>query len=120
MELQKTTIKEYVTILDNTIEPGDLLDIVVDLTIDRVLLYLNETALDIRLDRIIAQVVVSNYHAIKSSGDSKTIVSRVEDNGQAVTYKESVVRHFSSGDDAIFSGFEGLLKSYRRVHVITS
>lgn len=121
MELQKTTIKEYAVGLDNTIEDGDFLDLVVDLTVDRVLLYLNETVLDIRLERIVAQVVATNYHAIKNNAGGVTeTVSRVEDNGQAVTFTHKAVQHFGAGDEVIFSGFEGLLRSHRRIHVITS
>jgi len=119
MELQKTNIKEYATILDNTVVAGDLLDLVVDLTVDRVLLYLNELVLDPKLERIVAQVVTTSYHSIVGrTGGIQTSVSRVEDNGQAVTFKENATKYFSTGDEAIFSGFEGLLKSYRRVHVI--
>lgn len=117
---QKTAIKEYATTLDNSVTEGDLLDLVVDLTADRVLLYLNETELDSKLERIVAQIVTTNYHAISNKvGGIETSVSRVEDNGQAVTYKENAVKHFSAGDDELFSGFGKLLAPYRRVHVIT-
>ena len=118
---QKTTIKGYVTTLDSTITTGDLLDMVVDLTGDRVLLYLNETTLASTLERIVAQVVVANYHAIVGrKGGIETSVSRVEDNGQSVTYKENAVKHFLGADEAVFSGFTGLLASHRRPYVITS
>lgn len=117
---QKTAIKEYATTLDDSVAEGELLDLVVDLTGDRVLLYLNETELAENLERIVAQVVATNYHAIKGrAGGVQTSVSRVEDNGQSVTYKENAVKHFSGGDDAVFGGFTGLLAPYRRVHVIT-
>lgn len=117
---QKTAIKEYATTLDNSVTEGDLLDLVVDLTADRVLLYLNETELDSKLERIVAQIVTTNYHAISNKvGGIETSVSRVEDNGQAVTYKENAVKHFAAGDDELFSGFGKLLAPYRRVHVIT-
>lgn len=122
MEAQKTAIKEYATKLDSTVEAGDLLDIVTDLTVDRVLLYLNETELAENLERIVAQVVATNYHAIKGRAggvETSTSVSRVEDNGQSVTYKENAVKHFSGGDDAVFGSFTGLLAPYRRIHVIT-
>ena len=121
MEAQKTTIKGYAVRLDNTVETGDLLDIVTDLTIDRVLLYLNTTELDINLDRIVAQIVVTNYHAIKNgAGGVKSSVQRVDDQGQSITFTQKAVQHFGGGDEAIFTGFEALLKSHRRIHVIAS
>lgn len=122
MDIQKEAIKEYAIKLDNSIVAGDFLDLVTDLTVDRVLLYLNETELDTRLDRVVAQVVTSNYHAIKGRTggvETSTGVSRVEDNGQAITFKESAVKHFSASDEGIFGGFASLLAPYRRVHVIT-
>lgn len=115
---QKTTIKGYVTTLDSTITAGDLLDLVVDTVGDRVLLYLNEKTLDERLERIVAQVVVS---AFKDNGitHDQTIAS-VEDNGQVVRYHQSAVNYFASKPDSeIFSGFTSLLAPYRRIHVIT-
>lgn len=118
---QKTTIKTYATTLDSTVVDGDLLDIVVDLTADRVLLYLNETELDPKLERIVAQVVVANYHSIVGSqGGIERSISRIEDNGQAITYTQAPARYFATtSDDDLFSGFGKLLAPYRRVHVIT-
>lgn len=119
---QKTTIKEYATTLDSTVVAGDLLNIVVDLTADRVLLYLNETTLDSKLERIVAQIVAVSYHTIANkTGGAERAVSSVSDNGQTVSYTQSIARYFNSaGDDEIFSGFEKLLAPYRRIHVITS
>lgn len=119
---QKTTVKEYATTLDSTVVAGDLLDIVVDLTDDRVLLYLNETTLDSKLERIVAQIVTACYHSIANkSGGVERAVSSVSDNGQTVSYTQTPARYFSgTGDDELFSGFEKLLAPYRRIHVITS
>lgn len=113
-ETQKTTIKGYVTTLDSNIADGELLDLIVDTVADRVLLYLNETSIGVGLERVIAQIVVSAY---RNNGDTSSI-SRIEDNGQAITYKDT--SYFTTAsDDALFSGFESLLRSYRRPHVIT-
>lgn len=118
-DAQKITIKSYVSLFDSTIVPSDLLDLVVDTVADRVLLYLNETVLDPRLERIVAQVVVSGYKDNGTTHD-QTIAS-VEDNGQIVRYHQTAVNYFSSKDDqALFAGFEKLLAPYRRIHVITS
>lgn len=117
---QKTTVKEYVTTLDSTVVAGDLLDIVVDLTADRVLLYLNETELDSKLERVVAQIAAANYHKVNNaSGGVEKSISTVSDNGQSVSFTQSPMRYFSSaGDDELFSGFEKLLAAYRRIHVI--
>ena len=118
---QRERIENYVLTLDNTVTAGAQLDLVIDLTVDRVLLFLNDVVLDERLERIVAQVVATNYHAIQSNaGGVKETVSRIEDNGQAITYSKSAVKHFSGDDEAVFGGFEKLLRSYRRVHVTTT
>ena len=118
---QKTKITEYVTKLDSNISEGELLDLVVELTVDRVLLYLNTDTLEERLERIVAQIVAANYHSVVGSqGGIERSVSRIEDNGQAVTYTQAPARYFATAtDDDLFSGFAKLLAMYRRVHVAT-
>ena len=120
---QRTKIKEYVT-TQSDIAEGDLLDLVVDTVADRVLLYLNETEIPEKIERVIAQVIVSVYKRTQAeattSGADKN-VARVSDNGQVVDYTQSPTRYlFSTSDQELFTGFEKLLKPYRRVHVITS
>ena len=114
---QLIRIKDYVTKFDNTIENSEQLDLIVETVVDRVLLYLNETTLDERLERIVAQVVVS---AFKDNGTThEQTIASVEDNGQVVRYHQSAVNYFASKPDSeIFSGFTSLLAPYRRVHVI--
>lgn len=120
---QKATIIAYVTTLNSNIENDSLLDFVVDMVADRVLLYLNETEIAASLERVIAQVIVSVYkrtEAEQSAGADRS-VARVSDNGQSIDYTISPTQYMSSkSDQELFTGFERLLSSYRRVHVITS
>lgn len=118
-EPQKVAIKEYVTVLDKTIVDGEYLDLLLDIVADRVLLYLNTLVLDPALNRIVAQVVLANYNSLTRQNEQT--VSSVSDNGQTVSYHQTPVQHFGTkGDSELFSGFEKLLASHRRVHVITS
>ena len=118
---QKTRVKGYVTTLDGSIQAGDILDLVVDTVADRVLLYLNETTIADNLERVIAQIVVSNYQQMTNAtnGADRTIAS-VSDNGQTVSYHQTPIQYFGSKDDQeLFTGFERLLNAYRRPYVIT-
>lgn len=116
---QLIQIKEYVTKFDSNIQNSDQLDLIVETVVDRVLLYLNEIALETRLERIVAQIVVA---AFKDNGvtHDQTIAS-VEDNGQVVRYHQAAVNYFATASDSeIFSGFTKLLAPYRRIHVINT
>jgi hypothetical protein len=119
---QKTRIKEYATTLSGNVAEGELLDLVVDEVADRVLLYLNETTIAEKLERVIAQVIVSVYKRTEAdaTGTGQS-VSTVSDNGQSITYRVSPAQYLaSSKDQEIFTGYERLLSPYRRVHVIAS
>ena len=121
-EEQKTTVKGYVTTLNSNIADDDLLDLVVQIVSDRVLLYLNDTEIADSMLTVLAQVVVSNHQQLTNaqSGADRTIAS-VSDNGQTVSYHQTPAQYFGSkSDQELFTGFERLLSSYRRVHVITS
>ena len=118
---QRTRIKGYVT-TQSDIAEGDLLDLVVDTVADRVLLYLNETEIPEKIERVIAQVIVSVYKRTQAvqEGENQS-VSTVSDNGQSVSYRVSPTQYMTSKtDQELFTGFEKLLKQYRRVHVIAS
>lgn len=124
IDAQKTTVKAYVTTLNSNVSPGALLDLVLDTVVDRVLLYLNETTIDPKLERVIAQVVVSAYKQVTADGTSlgqEQGITSVSDNGQTVTYSAQATQYLTStNDQELFSGFTGLLNGYRRPHVITS
>lgn len=116
---QKKRVKGFVTTLNSNITAGELLDFVVDTVSDRVLLYLNETAIAVNLERVIAQVIVANYQTIQDPQEQT--ISSVSDNGQSVSYHQTPVSHYASkSDKELFGGFEKLLAPYRRVHVIRS
>ena len=118
---QRTRIEGYVT-TQSDIAEGDLLDLVVDTVADRVLLYLNETEIPEKIERVIAQVIVSVYKRTQAvqEGENQS-VSTVSDNGQSVSYRVSPTQYMTSKtDQELFTGFEKLLSPYRRVHVITS
>lgn len=119
---QKTRITGYVTTLSDEVAEGELLDLVVDEVADRVLLYLNEETIAEKLERVIAQVIVSVYKRTQAdSAGTGQSVSTVSDNGQSITYRVSPAQYLAtSKDQELFTGFERLLSPYRRVHVITS
>lgn len=123
-DAQKTSVKNYVAILNSNIPAGDLLDMVVDIVNDRVLLYINDTVVADNLLRVIAQVVVSVYkrtEAESSNTGADKDISSVSDNGQTVTYTQKPTQYLaSSNDQELFTGFEFLLNAYRRPHVITT
>jgi hypothetical protein len=118
MEDQLTRIKGYVTTFDAEIAEGALLDLYVELTVNRVLLYLNEIVLDPRLEMVVAQVVISSMNGASKAG-IQTIAS-VSDNGQTVSYHQTPIQYYGSkSDQELFTGFTALLNGYRRPHVIT-
>lgn len=120
-ETQKTRIKGYVTKLNEKIADSAKLDLVVETVADRVLLYLNETEIPQKIERVIAEVIVSVYTRTEAvqEGENQS-VSTVSDNGQSVTYRVSPTQYMTSkSDQELFTGFERLLNPYRRIHVIT-
>ena len=122
-EDQKTRIKEYVGKINTAISADDneLLDFVIDEVVDRVLLYLNETSLDERLERIVARVIVAVYNQTNNSKESTGVensITSISDNGQSISYSKEVKNYLATADDgALFSGFSALLAPYRRVNV---
>lgn len=120
---QKTKIKNYVKILNKNIVDDDLLDFVIDVTIDRVLLHLNQDKVDPRINRVVAQVVVGSFNKMNkeanNTGSQEREIRSISDNGQSITYSDKVKSYMATAeDDELFSGFEKLLKPYRRVRVI--
>ena len=119
---QATQIKTYVKAFNSAIVAGDTLDLVVDTVADRVLLYLNTDTLDPRIERIVAQVVVSSYKMAQADvaaglGADRS-VAQVSDNGQQVQYTIKPAQYMASmNDQELFTGFSDLLAPYRRLHV---
>ncbi|NCA97649.1 MAG: hypothetical protein EOM77_05735 [Bacteroidia bacterium] len=117
---QETRIKEYAKLLNDKIEDGDLLDFVTLEVKDRVLIYLNDEALDTKLERIVARIVSGVFtESLESKdGELEHNISSVSDNGQTISYSDKVKSYLVSTDDSeLFSGFSKLLAPYRRVNV---
>lgn len=111
------------------IDDDTLLEFVVAEVVDRVSLYLNMREVDLfdkRLVRILANIACGIFEKSskqKSSGSSEQemAITSVSDNGQSVSYSADKVKNYLATveDNAIFSGFESLLKPYRGVNVVS-
>lgn len=121
-ETRKAVIIQKAKVLNSKVEDGELLDLIVNSVIGRILLYLNTQEVDGRLDNVIAQVVANIYaKALNTSttGQPEPGIASVSDNGQSVHFSNDPKQYLATaGDEELFSGFEKLLKPYRRVHVI--
>lgn len=117
---QDTRIKEYAKTLNRQIEDGDLLDFVTSEVMDRVLIYLNDDQLDMRLERIVARIVSGIFAESTENQDGQISheISSISDNGQSISYSDKVKSYLISAEDTeIFGGFTKLLAPYRRVNV---
>ena len=117
---QETRIKNYAKLLNNRFEDGELLDFVTLEVLDRVLVYLNDSTLDQKLERIVARIVSGVFAESQESSDGELShnISSISDNGQTISYSEKVKSYLVSTDDEeLFSGFSKLLAPYRRVNV---
>ncbi len=117
---QETRIKSYAKLLNSRIEDGELLDFVTLEVLDRVLVYLNDSTLDQKLERIVARIVSGVFAESQESSDGELShnISSISDNGQTISYSEKVKSYLvSTNDEELFSGFSKLLAPYRRVNV---
>lgn len=130
---QRTKIIAYARTLNSTL-PADttgeggavvvdpLLVFVVDDIADRVLLYLNREDLPDNLLRVMAKIVVTSFQEATAGKDlaaPEQAISSVSDNGQTVSYRDTVTSFYASADDAaIFGSFSKLIEPYRRVKVV--
>ena len=123
-EDQRARIKNYTKAINKTVASEDeaLLDTVLSEVADRVMLYLNDTKIDSRLEHVIARIAsgVFNQSRTESTSCAPTMaISSVSDNGQSVSYSSEVQRYLTSAtDQELFTGFEQLLKRYRRINVV--
>lgn len=123
MSEQNQRIAEYAKKLNKTIDDSDeLLEVVVELAVDRILIYLNAPALDEKLERIVGQTVAQSYNQafanLDNSGADQAIRT-VSDNGQSISYANEAQNYMATADDqALFGGFAALLARYRRFDVI--
>lgn len=123
-EDQRARIKNYIKAINKTVVSEDeaLLDAVLGEVADRVMLYLNDTKIDSKLEHVIARIasgVFNQSRTESTSGASTMAISSVSDNGQSVSYSSEVQRYLTSAtDQELFTGFEQLLKRYRRINVV--
>lgn len=122
MSEQNQRIAEYARKLNQTIDEEELFEAVVELAVDRILIYLNAPTLDEKLERIVGQIVAQSYNqasaSLHSSGADRAI-SSVSDNGQSISYANEAQNYMVTADDqALFGGFAALLARYRRLDVV--
>nr|DAY29621.1 MAG TPA: tail connector protein [Caudoviricetes sp.] len=127
MEIVKDNIIEYLKIINKSDIEEELRDFIVESTIDRIKLYLNNDKLPKILERPIAQIISTNIdkairqNEISKDGDVDRAITSVKDNNQSVNYSNELTRYFSSlADEELFSGFTSLLNRYRRIKVVYS
>lgn len=120
-----TRIKNFLALINEdtaTIEQSHsgLIDFVINLTIDRVMLYLNSETIPTIIERLIAEVVnngLTQKLDILSGNDRA--VSSMNDNGQSVSFANEVKKYFvTATDNEMLSGFTNILNRYRRIKVV--
>lgn len=123
---QLDRIKEYVKTIDTAAADDSanaLLEYVINEVVDRVLLYLNDAALDEALERVVARIVSGIFNQTynsQSSTESDQAISSVSDNGQSVSFSNEIKNYLVSTDDnELFAGFSKLLARYRRINVVS-
>lgn len=127
MEIVKDNIIEYLKIINKSDIEEELRDFIVESTLDRIKLYLNNDKLPKILERPIAQIISTNIdkairqNEISKDGDIDRAITSVKDNNQSINYSNELTRYFSSlADEELFSGFTNLLNRYRRIKVVYS
>ena len=123
---QLDRIKEYVKTIDTAAADQSmdtLLEYVINEVVDRVLVYLNDTALDEALERIVARIVSGIFNQTinsKDSTSSDSAINSVSDNGQSVSFSNEVKNYLATTEDnELFAGFSKLLARYRRINVVS-
>ena len=104
----------------------DLLEFVINDTVDRINLYLNRKELIPNIERIIANTVIDNFKKVKAkvnemvTGESDKNILSISDNGQSITYSNEIKKYFATNEDnEILGGLTTLLKNKRRPDVYT-
>ena len=124
---QIARIKEYIQIINPSVEDDDLLEFCINEVGDRVQLYLNSDKVPTKVERIIAKVIntglmkcqadIESYEAGESTVDRA--ITSISDNGQSISYANEVTKYFTTAsDEELFTGFSDLLSRYRRVKVV--
>lgn len=119
---QKSRIRGYVKTLNSKIENDELLDFAIEDCVGRVKLYLFEDKLAENLERIVASIVAMNYSRLADfsiNGSEERQISSISDNGQSVSYSNEKRTLATVKDDELFIGFEAVLRSHRRINVVS-
>ena len=104
----------------------DLIEFVIQTTIDRVEIYLG-CELPEKLEGILSQVVNNGLKKclkeIEISEEDDTavdqVITSISDNGQSVSFANETIKYFTtSSDEELFTGFTSLLSRYRRIKVV--
>lgn len=131
-EKQIANIKKYLKIINPMVDKieesnKDLIGFVIDEVSDRVQLYLNSETIPTKLERILANIVNNGLKRclknIELSSEDNTavdqVVTSISDNGQSISYSNEITNYFTTAsDNELFTGFESLLRRYRRVNVV--
>ena len=123
---QLDRIKEYVKTIDTAAADDSanaLLEYVINEVVDRVLLYLNDAALDEALERVVARIVSGIFNQTTNSKDSTqsdSAISSVSDNVHSISFSNEVKNYLATTEDnELFAGFSKLLARYRRINVVS-
>lgn len=111
-------IKNYLELLG--LDDNDKLDFIIEETIERALNYMNRTELPQELERVIARAIYNaeRKYTAEAEGHNQRI-SSVSDNGQSVSYKDSVISFMSTQtDEEVFEGITSQLKRFRILRVL--
>ena len=96
---------------------ADLLDYSIDELLSRTMLYLNMTEVPQAFEMVLTNILisqVSTYQRESAGVDTTSTVSKIEDNGQAITYGKQLVNFFATEpDNVVFASATGLLSRYR-------
>lgn len=131
-EKQVATIKEYLKIINKTINDIEkdnkgLIDFCINEVGDRVQLYLNSNNIPTKIERILAKIVNNGLKSclkeIEISKEDNTaidqVVTSISDNGQSISYSNEIIKYFTTvSDEELFTGFSALLSRYRRIKVV--
>lgn len=116
--------KQVNTLIGNTEPDINLLAFSVTEILDRVRLYLNRDDVPVLVEKPLAKViggVFNKYRATEATTEAGQEISSVSDNGQSVSYSNSVKNYLSTANDnELFTDIEPLLKRYRGLHFGTT
>lgn len=119
---QKDRIKSYFEKIVTVEVDADLLDYAIDELLSRTMLYLNMPTVPENFEMALINILVSQvskYQRESAGIDATSTVSKLEDNGQAITYGKQLVHFFATEpDNVVFASATGLLNRYRLAHVI--